>query len=253
MHACPYALTATPALQAGTSAATSAGIAGAEDLVEREAKRLEVMKRRQERELAQLIGFEMARKEMQDKAEAKVGWEGGRTGQAGLVVWYFPCKRRWGPPVLRGVVVSWPLACKVKGLMPVWLTFFGNLTLHKAAQLLFPHSHTPSILALFEQVREQERRAEEQRCAKQAADEEWRRAQHKREIQRKLEEEAREREVKASKQQGGRQSLLNIWGRGRRARKLGGLWLLGWACVDGRHGNVGTDSVHLLWWSVPCI
>jgi hypothetical protein len=49
------------------------------------------------------------------------------------------------------------------------------------------------------QVREQERRAEEQRRAKQAADEEWRRAQHEREIQRKLEEEAREREIKARK------------------------------------------------------
>lgn len=48
-------------------------MAGAEDLVEKEARRLEVMKRRQERELAQLVAYEMARKEMQDKAEAKVG------------------------------------------------------------------------------------------------------------------------------------------------------------------------------------
>lgn len=46
------------------------------------------------------------------------------------------------------------------------------------------------------QVREQERRAEEQRQAKAAADEEWRRAQREREMQRKAEEEAREREAK---------------------------------------------------------
>ena len=42
------------------------------DMVEKEAKRLEVMKRRQERELSQLIQYEMVRKEMQEKAEAKV-------------------------------------------------------------------------------------------------------------------------------------------------------------------------------------
>lgn len=41
--------------------------------MEKEARRLEVMKRRQERELAQLVSYEMARKEMQDRAEAKVG------------------------------------------------------------------------------------------------------------------------------------------------------------------------------------
>ena len=46
------------------------------------------------------------------------------------------------------------------------------------------------------QVREQERRAEEQRRAKQAADEEWRRAQHERELQRRAAEEALEREAK---------------------------------------------------------
>lgn len=46
---------------------------------------------------------------------------------------------------------------------------------------------------------EQERRAEEARLAKQAADEEWRRQQHERELQRKLEEEAREKEVKVSR------------------------------------------------------
>ncbi len=51
------------------------------------------------------------------------------------------------------------------------------------------------------QVREQERRAEEARLAKQAADEEWRRQQHERELQRKLEEEAREREVKVGRRQ----------------------------------------------------
>eukprot|EP00887_Chlorella_sp_A99_P000402 scaffold13.g402.t1 len=42
------------------------------DMVEREAKRLEVMRRRQEKELGQLISYELMRKEMQEKAEAKV-------------------------------------------------------------------------------------------------------------------------------------------------------------------------------------
>lgn len=46
-------------------------------------------------------------------------------------------------------------------------------------------------------MREQERKADEQRAAKQAADEEWRRQQHEREIQRKLEDEARQKEIKA--------------------------------------------------------
>jgi hypothetical protein len=46
------------------------------------------------------------------------------------------------------------------------------------------------------QVREQERRTEEQRAAKQAADAAWRRAQRERELAKKAEEEAREREVK---------------------------------------------------------
>lgn len=49
-------------------------------------------------------------------------------------------------------------------------------------------------------MREQERRAEELRRAKQAADEEWRRAQHERELQRKAAEEALEREVKVGGQ-----------------------------------------------------
>ena len=61
--------------------AASAAVAGAEDLVEKEARRLEVMRRRQERELAQLIAYEMVRKEMQERAEAKVGW-------AGLADWH---------------------------------------------------------------------------------------------------------------------------------------------------------------------
>ena len=45
-------------------------------------------------------------------------------------------------------------------------------------------------------MKEQERRAEEARQAKLAADEEWRRAQRERELQRKAEEEALEREAK---------------------------------------------------------
>lgn len=40
--------------------------------VDLEAKRLEVMKRRQERELEQMLSFELARKSLQDKAEEKV-------------------------------------------------------------------------------------------------------------------------------------------------------------------------------------
>ena len=37
----------------------------AEDMVAKEAQRLEVMKRRQERELNQMVAYEMMRKEMQ--------------------------------------------------------------------------------------------------------------------------------------------------------------------------------------------
>lgn len=50
-------------------------------MVEREARRLEVMKRRQERELSQLISYELMRKEMQEKAEAKVGGSVGVRGE----------------------------------------------------------------------------------------------------------------------------------------------------------------------------
>lgn len=45
----------SPAVQPAGGAAASAAVAGAEGLVEKEAQRLEVMRRRQERELAQLI------------------------------------------------------------------------------------------------------------------------------------------------------------------------------------------------------
>mgnify|MGYP001810955519 CR=1 FL=1 len=54
------------------------------------------------------------------------------------------------------------------------------------------------------QVSEQERRAEEARQAKQAADEEWRRQQREREMQRKVEEEARERDIKVGGELRGR-------------------------------------------------
>ena len=37
----------------------------AEDMVQKEAQRLEVMKRRQERELGQMVAYELMRKEMQ--------------------------------------------------------------------------------------------------------------------------------------------------------------------------------------------
>ncbi|KAK9830997.1 hypothetical protein WJX81_006970 [Elliptochloris bilobata] len=50
-----------------------AGQAGdAPDMVAKEAKRLEVMKRRQQREMGQMVAYEVARKKMQDKAEAKL-------------------------------------------------------------------------------------------------------------------------------------------------------------------------------------
>lgn len=52
-------------------------------MVEKEARRLEVMKRRQERELSQLISYELLRKEMQEKAEAKVGRSGSWGGWVG--------------------------------------------------------------------------------------------------------------------------------------------------------------------------
>lgn len=58
-------------------------------MVEKEQKRLEVMRRRQERELAQLISYEMARKEMQEKAEAKVG-AAVREPCSELPVWLAP-------------------------------------------------------------------------------------------------------------------------------------------------------------------
>jgi hypothetical protein len=78
------ACTHAPLLQGGAGPASSSGggVAGAEDLIEREAKRLDVMKRWQERKLAQLVSFEMARKERQDKAEAKVGGAVGWGGAA---------------------------------------------------------------------------------------------------------------------------------------------------------------------------
>ncbi len=41
------------------------GEAESEDMVEREAKRLEVLKRRQEREMGQLVQFELMRKTLQ--------------------------------------------------------------------------------------------------------------------------------------------------------------------------------------------
>ncbi|KAK9909851.1 hypothetical protein WJX75_008397 [Coccomyxa subellipsoidea] len=48
------------------------GEAESGDMVEREAKRLEVLKRRQEREMGQLVQSQLMRKTLQDKAEAKV-------------------------------------------------------------------------------------------------------------------------------------------------------------------------------------
>ena len=63
-----------------TEPSGGSAVAGAEDLVEKEARRLEVMKRRQERDIAQLISYEMARKQMQERAEAKVGRAGGHVG-----------------------------------------------------------------------------------------------------------------------------------------------------------------------------
>ena len=50
---------------ASKAAATQAASPGKNDMVEKEAKRLEVMKRRQERELGQMVSFEVMRKAMQ--------------------------------------------------------------------------------------------------------------------------------------------------------------------------------------------
>ncbi|CAL5222381.1 g4737 [Coccomyxa viridis] len=61
--------------QSGSRPTTKGGHKeGAEggEMVEKEAKRLEVLKRRQERELNQLVHYELMRKALQDKAEAKL-------------------------------------------------------------------------------------------------------------------------------------------------------------------------------------
>ncbi len=50
---------------ASKAVATQATSPGKNDMVEKEAKRLEVMKRRQERELGQMVSFEVMRKAMQ--------------------------------------------------------------------------------------------------------------------------------------------------------------------------------------------
>ena len=59
---------------------SSAGVQGAADLVEKEARRLEVLRRRQEKEIAQLVAYEKARKEIKDKAEAKASGGGSGLG-----------------------------------------------------------------------------------------------------------------------------------------------------------------------------
>jgi hypothetical protein len=84
-------------------------------------------------------------------------------------------------------------------------------------------------------VREQERRAEEQRRAKQAADEEWRRSQHEREIQRKLEEEAQEQEIKARGRDRG--AWLSAWQSGWAA-----CCCIAWNAVSVTAGQVRTST-----------
>lgn len=161
----------------------SSATAGAEDLVEKEARRLEVMKRRQERELAQLVAYEMARKEMQDKAEAKVG----------------VAQRERGQPLeqMRMAASGDMLAAEWRVLARRNICGDVNTRQGTSSACFMPLKRNLIKLPPV-QVREQERRAEEARLAKQAADEEWRRQQHERELQRKLEEEAREKEVKVS-------------------------------------------------------
>ena len=44
----------------------------AEDMVQKEAQRLEVMKRRQERELSQMVAYEVMRKEMQVRSTSLI-------------------------------------------------------------------------------------------------------------------------------------------------------------------------------------
>ena len=57
---------------AATLVGEAADAAGTSAMIEREAKRLEVLRRRQERELAQLVAHELARKERQTSAQAKI-------------------------------------------------------------------------------------------------------------------------------------------------------------------------------------
>ena len=46
----------------------------AEDMVQKEAQRLEVMKRRQERELSQMVAYEVMRKEMPVRSTSFIDW-----------------------------------------------------------------------------------------------------------------------------------------------------------------------------------
>ena len=69
LHAVPTVIsvhiTVSTAYMAMLTVYTAVIQVNAEDMVAKEAQRLEVMKRRQERELNQMVAYEMMRKEMQ--------------------------------------------------------------------------------------------------------------------------------------------------------------------------------------------
>lgn len=85
----PDALTPTPTPTGGLGL----GLDSTSDMVEREARRLEVLRRRQERELQQLIEHEVTRRRQLEKAESKVAMlerraeEQRRTREAAAEEW----------------------------------------------------------------------------------------------------------------------------------------------------------------------
>ena len=58
----------------------------AEDMVQKEAQRLEVMKRRQERELGQMVAYELMRKEMQVCCITSAGSETSNAAWRGAIM-----------------------------------------------------------------------------------------------------------------------------------------------------------------------
>ena len=111
---------------------------------ELEAKRLEVMKRRQERELEQMLSFELARKSLQASGDL----DGTQC-------------------INPSVVSSDSVFCAAEQVTPTEINTTPRVQDKAEAK-----------------VKQMEARAEEQRRAKQAADAEWRKQQRLREVQR---------------------------------------------------------------------